>query len=151
MYRQQIELDMPFRVDAQGRIAFTSDPQRQLRNRVIAIIGTEIGERVMRPGYGTTLQSLMFEGDYDDTATIIESDIRAALERHEPGVIVREVFTTTIDASGETIRSRNNELDGVVSLNVTYSAVNSPLETVQIPVNTATLYRGGVVEEERSG
>ena len=137
---RQIELDQPFRVDPQGRIAFTSDPKQVLRNRVRTIIGTEVGERVMRPAYGTPLQSMLFEGDDEMTATIISSDIERALEEYEPGIVVHSVTAESSD-----------QLDGVVEVAVTYSAANSPLETLTIPVNTAILYRGGAIDEERSG
>lgn len=137
---RQVELDQPFAVDAQGRIAFTSDPARVLRNRVRSIIGTELGERVMRPEYGVPLTSLLFEGDDEMTATIIAADIGRALEAYEPGIIVQSVDTDS-----------NDSLDGIINLNVTYSAANSPLETLTIPVNTAVLYRGGAIDEERSG
>lgn len=140
MHLHQIEIDLAFRVDPQGRIAFTTDSERQLRNRVVSIIGTEIGERVMRPDYGVPLRSLLFEGDDDMLATVIAGDIGRALQEYEPGVIVHSVSTDSNDA-----------LDGIINLNVTYSAVNSPLETLTIPVNTAVLYRGGAIDEERSG
>lgn len=136
----QVELDQPFRVDPQGRIAFTSDPKRVLMNRVRTIIGTEVGERVMRPDYGVPLQVLLFEGDDDMLGTILAGDIERALQEYEPGVIVQSVTTDSSD-----------QLDGVINLNVIYSAVNSPLETLTIPVNTAVLYRGGAIDEERSG
>ena len=138
-YQAQIEMDLPFKVDLQGRIAFTQDPSRVLRNHVLSIIGTELGERVMRPGYGTSLQSLLFDSDYDATAQVIADNIERAIIEYEPGVTVHSV---TLDPAG-------NELDGLISLNVSYSAVNSPFETVQIPINTASLYRGGAIEEER--
>lgn len=135
-----MEMDLPFAVDPQGRIAFTTDPRRVLRNRVISIIGTNIGERVMRPGYGTPLIDMLFEGDDEMTMSIISDDIRRAVAQYEPGVIIHSVFPAS-----------ESGLDGIINLNVTYSAANSPLETVAIPVNTAVLYRGGAVEEERSG
>jgi len=138
MYQLQIEMDLAFKVDLQGRIAFTQDPSRVLRNHVLSIIGTELGERVMRPGYGTPLQSMLFEGDYELTSVMLSDDIRDALVRLEPGISVLDVSLLP-----------GNELDGILNLNVTYSAVNSPLETLQIPINTATLYRGGAIEEER--
>lgn len=141
MIQTQVELDQSFAVDPQGRIAFTSDPARILRNRVRMIVGTEVSERVMRPTYGTPLQSLLFEGDDDLTASIIMSDVEKALADWEPGVIVQNVYLDT----------DSTQLDGVVSVNVTYSAANSPFETLTIPVNTAVLYRGGTVQEERSG
>lgn len=141
MIHSQIELDQPFAVDAQGRIAFTSDPSRILRNRVRMIVGTEVGERVMRPLYGTPTTSMLFDADDDMTASIIMGDIERALAEYEPGVVVQNVY---LDA-GE------NQLDGVINLNVIYSAANSPLENLTIPVNTALLYRGGTVQEERSG
>jgi len=139
-FNTQVEMDLPFRVDFQGRIAFTTDPSQVLRNRVISVIATQVGERVMRPAYGTPLIDLLFESDDDFTVAILADDIKRALEEYEPGVTVQDVFPTTDDA-----------LDGIINLNVTYSAVNSPLETVTVPVNTAVLYRGGVVKEERSG
>jgi phage baseplate assembly protein W len=139
-FETQVEMDLPFGVDPQGRIAFTTDPRQVLRNRVLSIIGTGIGERVMRPEYGTPLADMLFEGDDEVTTSIIIDDIRRAIEEYEPGVLIQDVFPTTTDG-----------LDGIINLNVTYSAANSPLETVSVPVNTAVLYRGGVVEEERSG
>lgn len=136
----QIEMNLPFGVDAQGRIAFTADPQQVLRNRVTTVIATQLGERVMRPSYGTPLIDMLFEGDDDFTASILADDIRRAVEEYEPGVTIQDVFPDT-----------DNYLDGIINLNVTYSAVNSPLETVTVPVNIAALFRGGAVKEERSG
>lgn len=139
IYQQQVEIDLPFRVDNEGRIATTTDPRRQLRNRIVGIIGTELGSRVMRPEYGTPLQSALFEADDEMTASIIANDIRKAIIENEPGAEIQEVF---FDQSGGS--------DGIVSLNVTYVAVNT-VDTLVVPVNTALLRRGGTVEEERSG
>lgn len=136
----QVELDQPFAIDAQGRIVATSDPARILRNRVRMIIGTQIGERVMRPLYGTPVLSMLFDSDDDLTASIIMSDIEKALREYEPGVIVQNVYLADADP-----------LDGLISLNVEYSAANSPLQTLSVPVNTAVLSRGGTITEERSG
>lgn len=140
MHLHQIEIDQSFRVDPQGRIAFTSDSRRILMNRVRTVIGTEVGERVMRPDYGVPLQSMLFEGDDEMTATVIASDIERALEEYEPGIVVHSVETDSKD-----------ELDGIINVSVTFSAANSPFETLTIPVNTAVLYRGGAIDEERSG
>lgn len=141
MIQTQIEMDQPFAIDAQGRVAFTSDPARVLRNRVRMIVGTQVGERVMRPQYGTPTVSMLFDTDDDMTASIIMSDITRALAEYEPGVVVQSVF----------LDSGDNQLDGTVNVNVIYSAANSPLENLTIPVNTALLHRGGTIEEERSG
>lgn len=138
--QQQVELDAPFRVTVDGRIAFTTDPSRALHNHVITIIGTQTGERVVRPTYGTDVQGSLFEGDDDNNSALLQSDIERALVQYEPGILVRDVFTST-----------GNQLDGTIDLNVTYSAANSPLATASVPVNTAVLYQGGAVEEERSG
>lgn len=139
MYQQQVEIDLPFRVSPQGGIAFTRDPARQLRNRIISIIGTEVGSRAMRPDYGVPLASMLFESDDDLTTSIITSDIEAAIAAHEPGVIVQEVVADAAEA-----------VDGIINVSVTYSSANS-VDTVTLPINLATLYRGGAIEEERSG
>lgn len=141
MIQSQVELDQPFAIDAQGRIAFTSDPTEILRNRVRMVVGTEIAERVMRPTYGTPLQALLFEGDDDLTVSIITSDIEKALAEWEPGVIVQSVY----------LDFGSTQLDGDIGVNVIYSAANSPLETLTLAVNNAILFRGGTIQEERSG
>jgi hypothetical protein len=140
MIQQQVEIDQPFRINAQGQIAFTSDPAQVLRNRVKTVIGTALQERVMRPDYGAPLAALLFEADDEMTTSIITTDIQRAIDRWEPGVVVQSVYPDTTDA-----------LDGIITLNVTYSAANSPLQTLSLPINTAVLYRGEVTQEERSG
>lgn len=139
-HQTQVELDQEFRVDAQGRIAFTNDPSRVLRNRVRMVIGTSLGERVMRPQYGTPLVELLFDADDEMTSSIILSDIQRALEVYEPGVVVHGVSADNTDT-----------LDGIINVNVSYSAANSPYESVTVPVNAALLMRGGSITEERSG
>ena len=133
----QSELDFPFRVDTQGCIAFTSIPEEVLSNHVLIIIGTELGERVMRPDYGVGLSALLFESNDSTTAALIRVDITEALEAYEPGVIVGSVTTDTVGA-----------LDGVFNVSVTYSSANSVFSRVIIPVNTAVLHRGGAVQED---
>ena len=133
----QLELDFPFRVDPQGRIAFTSNPAKVLSNHVLTVIGTELGERVMRAKYGVGLTALLFEGNDSTTAALIKIDIAKALETYEPGVVVSSVDT---DSQGA--------LEGILNVTVTYSAANSAFSKVVIPVNTAVLYRGGAVKEE---
>lgn len=139
---RQVELAMPFGVDNQGRIAVLTDPSAQLRAHVLSIIGTGIGDRVMRPGYGTPVADLLFEADDAMTTSVLSTDIQRALEELEPGIVVHSVDVPEEETAAS---------DGVISLSVVYSSANSPLEEVIVPVNTASLFRGGSIVEERRG
>lgn len=130
----------PFGVDPQGRIAFTADPRQQLQARIRTVIGTNLSERVMRPTYGVPMIDYLFESDDSTSASQLTSDIRTAVETFEPGVVLNDVEATF------------GQGDGLIGLDVSYATSNSTSsESLSIPVNSAALYRGGAIEEQRRG
>lgn len=55
------ELALPFRVDpVRGRFAIAQDPAEQLAHHVLSVLGTQVGERAMRPAYGSNLVAFQF-------------------------------------------------------------------------------------------
>lgn len=83
-------LDFPFRFDS-GSLALTSDYSRVVRAQVIDTLMTNFRERIMRPDYGSDIQSLLFDPSdelrRDDTASIIKERLAYAV----PRAIIEEV------------------------------------------------------------
>lgn len=82
-----VEINVPFRVDGNGRVVTTSDPDAQVRLHVLALLNTIPAERAMVPGYGTDIITLVFEDqDGDDVATQAALLAKDAFAIWEPGV-----------------------------------------------------------------
>lgn len=58
------------------------------------ILGTEPGERVMRPEFGCSLWSHVFDPVDAGTAGLVERAVRVALQQWEPRIEVQEVVAT---------------------------------------------------------
>jgi phage baseplate assembly protein W len=76
-------------VSAAGRIDTVAD-QASVRQAILLVLSTMLGERVMRPDYGCELHRLVFSPNDDTTAGLAIHYVRQALERWEPRIdIVR--------------------------------------------------------------
>ncbi len=75
-----------------GAAAYEED----IRQAIHIILGTEPGERVMRPDFGAGLRGLVFETVSTTTKTRIRQRVEAALIRWEPRI---EVISIRVEAS----------------------------------------------------
>ena len=80
----------PIRVDARGRIALSAGSQK-VREAILTLIGTQHGERLMRPDYGANLRSLVFAPNSPASADLARFLVEDALARFEPRVAVETV------------------------------------------------------------
>jgi phage baseplate assembly protein W len=81
----------PLRVNAQGGIAETTGADA-IRQAVLTILGTQPGERLMRPDYGCPLRSLVFAPNNAATASLARFYVQNALTRWEPRIVLDEVL-----------------------------------------------------------
>lgn len=80
----------PFEVGPTGRIGWASTDYDVMNQRIKTVLLTRIGERVMRPEYGSRLRDNgVFEPIGPDLT--LESDIRDALARWEPSITLHEI------------------------------------------------------------
>jgi len=93
-------LAFPLRVDGGGRLVVT-DGQAKVEESIRVILGTGLGERVMRSGFGSEVPSLLFELCTPATEARLAAAIRAALARWEARIDVLDVKVTR-DAAVET-------------------------------------------------
>jgi phage baseplate assembly protein W len=65
--------------------------EEDIRQSLIILLNTTIGERVLRPDYGANMEDLLFEALNVTTATMITNRIGRAILFHEPRVKVEEI------------------------------------------------------------
>ncbi len=74
-----------FAVTAQGEVSMVED-DACVRQAILLLLTTRLGERVMRPNYGCDLNRLMFSSNDDNSAGLAVHYVRRALDRWEPRI-----------------------------------------------------------------
>jgi Bacteriophage baseplate protein W len=91
----------PLRPDARGRIEESAD-ERKVRESILTILGTEQGERLMRPDFGCRLKSLVFAPNSAATASLAGFYIEESLTKWEPRISLDSVSATNeVDDLGQ--------------------------------------------------
>jgi phage baseplate assembly protein W len=75
----------PVAVDARGGIAM-AEYEEDIREAIRIILGTNPGERVMRPDFGAGLRALLFEPINTNTLALAKHRVEQALVLWEPRV-----------------------------------------------------------------
>ncbi len=83
-------LHFPIRVDALRRVELVS-AEKDIEQSIGIILGTRIGERVMRPEFGCRVYELLFEPRDAVLAGKIRSYVSRALALWEPRITVTDV------------------------------------------------------------
>lgn len=63
-----------------------SEEEKDIRESLIILLKTSLGERVMRPDYGANMEDMVFESINVTTATLITNRLKRAILFHEPRV-----------------------------------------------------------------
>jgi phage baseplate assembly protein W len=92
----------PLGVDAQGQLAMSS-LEDHVRQSILLIARTGKSERVMRPGFGAGLDTLVFSPSTSATATLVQQRLKDALVRDEPRIEVLSVAAEIDAAAPETV------------------------------------------------
>jgi phage baseplate assembly protein W len=82
-------LTHPLRLDATGLSA--SSGARKVEESIRLILGTQYGERLMRPTFGSNLRTLAFAPNNSSTANLARYYVAEGLARWEPRIEVIEV------------------------------------------------------------
>ena len=65
--------------------------ETDVRQAILIILGTDPGERVMRPEFGAGLNAFVFEPINTTTMTMLQAQVQRALVDWEPRIQVQEV------------------------------------------------------------
>ncbi|MFI6294782.1 GPW/gp25 family protein [Nonomuraea sp. NPDC050790] len=80
----------PVSVDRTGSIELATS-EREIAQSIHLILGTSPGERPMRPEFGCAIHDLVFAPANAGTAGLISHEVRQALERWEPRIVLQDV------------------------------------------------------------
>ena len=93
-------LSIPFRIDtASGGMALQSDKEEKLKENIIHILMTSIGERAMRRGYGGGVEQLVHDPNNDALRAVVQHQIAKALTQNEPRIILQGVNVNQTDGT----------------------------------------------------
>jgi phage baseplate assembly protein W len=84
-------ISYPFTLDPFGKTASTTDQRKIYQDRVLTLLSTAIGERPMRPTYGTNIATAMFENQ-GNVEKAINDAIRSAISTWIPDLTVNNIF-----------------------------------------------------------
>lgn|GEM_PF-3630023 len=130
-----VAVDLPFRFE-NGQLATNRDVDRQIRQRLIAIIGTNPTERVMLPNLGVGVARFVFEPDPAQVTSDLTTEIKQQAARYEPGATITRVIPYPDAKKGEAL------------LDVEYVRTDTPDSTRSSRfVHLATIGDGGIINE----
>jgi phage baseplate assembly protein W len=90
----------PFRLHDRGTIAMTQDPDRHLRDKVLAVLFTAPQERVNAPRFGVGLDRTVFEGLDELTVSAVEFRIAEGLRRDLGAEAIVDAIDVEVDPEG---------------------------------------------------
>jgi phage baseplate assembly protein W len=121
-------ISYPFSFDAQGNVTTTIDQSKIWQDRVLAVLGTSLGERVQRLDFGTEIYQEQFNTT-EEAIDEIKRLVAIAFNSQLPLLTLSSVEGTT------------NPSSGTVTIEVSYqlpnkNIVTTALSTVVINGNT---------------
>jgi phage baseplate assembly protein W len=114
-----IGLRFPFRIE-EGKLAW-SKYEDSIRESVMLILSTALGERVMRPDFGCKLHELVFSPNDTSTASLAIFHVEEALKKWEPRIELIKVDANADEKEGDRL---NISIEyRVISTNTRYNLV----------------------------
>ncbi len=92
-------ISYPLQIGARGGIHQSTGVQK-IEESIRIILGTQYGERLMRPAFGCNLKSLVFAPNNEATANLARYYVEEGLSRWEPRIDVFEVLVKNDDQNG---------------------------------------------------
>lgn len=130
---------LPFRITPGGGVAAQTGVEK-LRDNVVHILFTSLGERVMRRDYGAGLRQLVHDPVNDALLSIVQHQVTKAIAQAEPRVDVSAVRVTSerygSAGAGGGVGTLGGEPPGeavVVELDFTVRATGQPV-SLSVPV-----------------
>lgn len=98
--RATVALSLPFSINTLGNVISTTDYRAIWAGKVLSVVGTAINERVMRVGFGTDINSSLFQNQ-DGVQENLDREIRKSFSLYLPDLIFVE-SRVTIDEESNT-------------------------------------------------
>jgi phage baseplate assembly protein W len=121
----EIVISLPVRLSPYGKIATTSDFSKVWQDKVLQVIGTQIGERVMRPMFGTNIAGELYATS--ETAEVgIKLEVEQAFAKS-----LQTLKLTSVNMSFE-------DSSGALNLEIEYQLPNNKTDSVIVAVGAVS-------------
>ena len=117
MPTKETAVSLPFSINPYGRVGTTIERTKIWQDRVRSVIGTYLGERVMRPNFGADVVDAVFENS-GEAELIVKNEATKAFERYLPTLSLVEVLP------------HYDEATGILEVEIVYSLPESRIEDV---------------------
>ena len=87
-----IGVSLPF--NGPGVFNSTYTTKDQIKSNLVNLLLTDIGERVMNPGFGCNLQRFLFEGITDSNLELLTENVANSIAIFIPEITVRNIIAT---------------------------------------------------------
>jgi phage baseplate assembly protein W len=130
----QKAISLPFSFSSSGAVSYTEDEKKMWQDRVLLVIMTYMGERVMRPSYGSKAKNATFD-TLNGAMAIIKNEVSSAFSAWLEDLYLIDV-KGTIDP-----------IDNLLAVEITYKyGKSSAPETLVVKTNTFTRSGDIIVE-----
>lgn len=92
-------VSFPLRISPQGSLEISASA-RNIRESILLILMTDLGERVFRPNFGCRLSELTFAPINSETLMLMQIWVQEALEQWEPRILVESVVAFPTPENG---------------------------------------------------
>lgn len=93
-------LTFPFSIDDYGNVLYTTNQQEIWAARVKSVVGTVLGERVMRPTFGTDMKTVFFN-TRDAAEETIKKEVTRVFASYLPLLTLEETSVEFSEFSSE--------------------------------------------------
>lgn len=92
----------PMQTNVRGGIQSARDAEK-VRESILTLLGTQYGERLMRPTFGCNLKTLVFAPNNLATASLAQHYVREGLLTGEPRILLDDVTVDTDNVHGRLV------------------------------------------------
>lgn len=115
----EIGIALPFSIDSYGKVNTTDQQPKLWADRVRSVVGTAIGERVMRPEFGSEIPYAEFK-TAEDASSQIENTVLHSFET-QLGKLRLQTVTANLD-----------EYTGTINVTIVYALPNQEIVTTTL-------------------
>lgn len=120
---------LPFSIDPYGKVTITTDQRKIWADRVRSVVGTTIGERVMRPEFGGEVAFSVFNS-FEDAERELKNTVTEVFGTQLPlltlGTIETSYDTMTGTVYADISYSLPNDVETNTTIGIVYIAGNNP-------------------------
>jgi len=128
----EVAISLPFALNAYGSINFTTSQSKLWSDRVLSVIGTLVGERVMDPTFGTEIPESLFNST-QRMEEVIPVEVQKAFSTYLPALTLVDTIINTDPTNGSVYLDivyglPNDEQTNTVVALVAIAGKNPPVE-----------------------